>query len=61
VPQLVAPRFVVAALVAGALSFALNDWPYKLGLLAAVAGGVVAGMVVESYIDKDSARTREAK
>jgi 4-azaleucine resistance transporter AzlC len=60
VPQLVAARFVVAALVAGALSYAWNDWPYKLGLLAAVAGGVAAGLIVEKVIANDSARTGEA-
>jgi hypothetical protein len=50
----------VAALVAGALSYAWNDWPYKLGLLAAVAGGVAAGLIVEKVIANNSARTGEA-
>jgi len=46
VPQLVALRFVAAALAAGVLSFAWNDWPYKLGLLAAVVVGVAVGMLL---------------
>jgi predicted branched-subunit amino acid permease len=46
VPQLVAVRFVAAALAAGVLSFAWNDWPYKLGLLAAVVVGVAVGMLL---------------
>ena len=45
VPQLVAVRFVAAALAAGVLSFAWQGWPYKLGLLAAVFVGVAVGMV----------------
>jgi 4-azaleucine resistance transporter AzlC len=53
VPQLVALRFVAAAMAAGVLSFAWNDWPYKLGLLAAVAVGVAVGMLL-SMRAKDS-------
>ena len=47
VPQLVAVRFVAAALAAGVLSFAWQGWPYKLGLLAAVFVGVAVGMVLD--------------
>lgn len=46
VPQLVAPRFVAAAVTAGALAFAWNGWPYKLGLLAAAIVGVAVGMAL---------------
>jgi 4-azaleucine resistance transporter AzlC len=46
VPQLVAVRFVAAALASGVLAFAWQGWPYKLGLLAAVLVGVVIGMLV---------------
>ena len=46
VPQLVALRFVAAAVTAGVLAFAWNGWPYKLGLLAAVVAGVAVGMVL---------------
>jgi predicted branched-subunit amino acid permease len=37
----------------GVLSFAWNDWPYKLGLLAAVVVGVAVGMLL-SMRAKDS-------
>lgn len=46
VPQLVALRFVAAALTAGVLALACAAWPYKLGLLAAVAGGVAVGVAL---------------
>jgi 4-azaleucine resistance transporter AzlC len=51
VPQLVAMRFIAAALAAGVLSFAWQGWPYKLGLLAAVLVGVATGMAV-SMLDR---------
>ncbi|MDR5831794.1 AzlC family ABC transporter permease [Caballeronia sp. LP006] len=46
VPQLVAVRFVAAAMASGVLSFAWQDWPYKLGLLAAVLVGIGVGMAI---------------
>jgi 4-azaleucine resistance transporter AzlC len=46
VPQLVAVRYVAAAATAGALAFFWQDWPYKLGLLGAVAAGVAVGVVL---------------
>jgi len=46
VPQLVAVRFIAAALASGVLSFAWQGWPYKLGLLAAVLVGVGVGMAL---------------
>lgn len=46
VPQLVALRYIAAAAVAGILAWACAAWPYKLGLLAAVAGGVAVGVVL---------------
>ncbi|WP_159838085.1 AzlC family ABC transporter permease [Burkholderia sp. 8Y] len=46
VPQLVALRFVAAALASGVLSFAWQGWPYKLGLLAAVLAGVGVGLLL---------------
>ncbi|GAB5099399.1 AzlC family ABC transporter permease [Caballeronia sp. HLA56] len=46
VPQLVAVRFVAAAIASGVLSFAWQDWPYKLGLLAAVLVGIGVGMAI---------------
>lgn len=46
VPQLVALRYVAAAATAGLLAMLCAAWPYKLGLLAAVAGGVAVGLVL---------------
>jgi predicted branched-subunit amino acid permease len=46
VPQLVAVRYVAAAVTAGALAFFWQGWPYKLGLLAAVLAGVVVGVAL---------------
>ncbi|SAL16297.1 AzlC family protein [Caballeronia choica] len=57
VPQLVAARFVAAALAAGVLSFAWQGWPYKLGLLAAVFVGVAVGMVLTAIESRP--RTQE--
>lgn len=38
---------VAAALVAGAVAVACHGWPYKLGLMAAAAAGIVVGVVLE--------------
>jgi 4-azaleucine resistance transporter AzlC len=46
VPQLVALRYLAAAVTAGALAFFWQAWPYKLGLLGAVLAGVVVGVVL---------------
>jgi 4-azaleucine resistance transporter AzlC len=46
VPQLVAVRFVAAAVTAGALAFFWQAWPYKLGLLGAVLAGVAVGVAL---------------
>ncbi|MDR3514617.1 MAG: AzlC family ABC transporter permease [Azospirillaceae bacterium] len=46
VPQLVGLAPVAAALVAGGVALIGADWPYRSGLMAAVVGGVVTGMVV---------------
>jgi 4-azaleucine resistance transporter AzlC len=46
VPQLVALRYLAAAVTAGALAFFWQAWPYKLGLLAAVFAGVAVGVVL---------------
>jgi 4-azaleucine resistance transporter AzlC len=51
VPQLVALRYVAAAAVAGVLSVAWNDWPYKLGLLSAVLAGVMVGVLMSAMPD----------
>jgi 4-azaleucine resistance transporter AzlC len=46
VPQLVALRYLAAAVTAGALAYFWQGWPYKLGLLGAVLVGVVVGVVL---------------
>ncbi|MFC0573249.1 AzlC family ABC transporter permease [Paraburkholderia solisilvae] len=46
VPQLVALRYLAAAVTAGALAFFWQAWPYKLGLLAAVFAGVAVGVIL---------------
>ncbi|PXW26575.1 4-azaleucine resistance probable transporter AzlC [Paraburkholderia caballeronis] len=46
VPQLVALRYLAAAVTAGALAFFWQDWPYKLGLLGAVLAGVAVGVAL---------------
>jgi 4-azaleucine resistance transporter AzlC len=53
VPQLVALRYLAAAVTAGALAFFWQAWPYKLGLLAAVFAGVAVGVLLS--------RPREAR
>lgn len=61
VPQLVALRFIAAALAAGVLSFAWSGWPYKLGLLAAVAVGVAVGMVLSMRVERSPTEMERAK
>jgi predicted branched-subunit amino acid permease len=56
VPQLVAVRFVAAALASGVLSFAWQGWPYKLGLLAAVFVGVAVGMLLTLMENRPQAK-----
>ncbi|WP_322105189.1 AzlC family ABC transporter permease [Paraburkholderia sp. J41] len=46
VPQLVALRYLAAAVTAGALAFFWQAWPYKLGLLGAVLAGVAVGVAL---------------
>jgi 4-azaleucine resistance transporter AzlC len=58
VPQLVAVRFVAAALASGVLSFAWQGWPYKLGLLAAVFVGVAVGMALTLMENRPQAKHR---
>jgi 4-azaleucine resistance transporter AzlC len=47
VPMLRNRPQVAAALVAGAVAVACHGWPYKLGLMAAAAAGIVVGVVLE--------------
>jgi 4-azaleucine resistance transporter AzlC len=46
VPQLVSLRYIASAVTAGVVALACAGLPYKLGLLAAVAAGVVVGVVL---------------
>jgi 4-azaleucine resistance transporter AzlC len=46
VPQLVSLRYIASAATAGVVAVACAGLPYKLGLLAAVAAGVVVGVVL---------------
>jgi 4-azaleucine resistance transporter AzlC len=48
VPQLVALRYIAAAVTAGTLAFFWQAWPYKLGLLGAVFAGVAIGVLLSS-------------
>jgi 4-azaleucine resistance transporter AzlC len=57
VPQLVALRYIAAAITAGALAYFFQAWPYKLGLLAAVAAGIAVGIALSL---SGAARSRTA-
>lgn len=46
VPQLRNTPTITAAVVAGSAAWLWRDWPYKLGLLGAVALGIGAGMLL---------------
>ncbi|CAM3861526.1 AzlC family ABC transporter permease [Ectopseudomonas alcaliphila] len=47
VPMLRSQPQVAAALVAGAVALACHELPYKLGLMAAAASGIVVGVLLE--------------
>jgi 4-azaleucine resistance transporter AzlC len=49
-PQCASRPHLGAAVTAGALALVLAGLPYKLGLLAAVAGGVVVGMALTRWM-----------
>ncbi|KVK97870.1 AzlC family ABC transporter permease [Burkholderia territorii] len=46
VPQLGTLRYFAAAATAGTLAYFWQGWPYKLGLLGAVAAGVAVGVAL---------------
>ncbi|MES2262450.1 MAG: AzlC family ABC transporter permease [Pseudomonadota bacterium] len=46
VPQLFRRPHCVAAIAAGSVAYMLQGWPYKLGLLAAIATGVAVGLLL---------------
>jgi predicted branched-subunit amino acid permease len=45
-----------AVLVSGAFAMVFNGLPHKLGLIAASILGIVAGVICESIIDKNTRR-----
>lgn len=55
VPQLTTLRSLAAALSAGALAYAWQGWPYKLGLLAAVLCGIAVGMALSRRVMAEAA------
>ena len=61
VPQLIAFRYIAAAVTAGALAFFWQGWPYKLGLLGAVIAGVAIGVALSRpEMQRERQRTAEA-
>ncbi|KWU29203.1 MULTISPECIES: AzlC family ABC transporter permease [Burkholderia] len=58
VPQLGTLRYFAAAATAGTLAYFWQGWPYKLGLLGAVAAGVAIGVVLTLRHDRTRARSR---
>ncbi|KVT67292.1 branched-chain amino acid ABC transporter permease [Burkholderia ubonensis] len=52
VPQLGTLRYFSAAATAGVLAYYWQGWPYKLGLLGAVAAGVVVGVALTLLQDR---------
>ena len=56
VPQMARVPWAVATVVAGASAYACQGLPYKLGLLAAVALGIAAGMIMQHAKRRDGAR-----
>ncbi|AGK47671.1 azlC family protein [Burkholderia thailandensis MSMB121] len=60
VPQLAALRYLAAAVTAGAVAFFCRTWPYKLGLLAAVAAGVAIGVALTWLAAQRTRRRAEA-
>jgi 4-azaleucine resistance transporter AzlC len=60
VPQLAAPRYIAAAVAAGTLAFFCRDWPYQLGLMAAVLVGVAVGTTWCRLIERRNKAAIEA-
>ncbi|MFC0398664.1 AzlC family ABC transporter permease [Paraburkholderia rhizosphaerae] len=59
VPQLVALRYIAAAVTAGALAFFWQTWPFKLGLLGAVFAGVAVGVLLSRPRARRHSTSRE--
>jgi predicted branched-subunit amino acid permease len=60
VPLLASLPRLAAALAAGALAYLWRDLPYNLGLLAAVAAGVVVGMALARFRTRAGAAQEDA-
>ncbi|KWZ45502.1 branched-chain amino acid ABC transporter permease [Burkholderia savannae] len=60
VPQLASLRNLAAAVTAGAVALLCRAWPYKLGLLAAVAAGVAIGVALTWFAEQRARRRAEA-
>ncbi|RQQ04038.1 branched-chain amino acid ABC transporter permease [Burkholderia stagnalis] len=58
VPQLGTLRYFAAAATAGVLAYCWQGWPYKLGLLGAVAAGVVVGVAFTLLHERARAGSR---
>jgi 4-azaleucine resistance transporter AzlC len=52
IPYLTDKPAYCTALVSGVSALAFNDWPHKLGLIAATLLGMIAGIAVESLQDR---------
>ena len=59
VPQLTTLRSLAAAVSAGALAYAWQDWPYKLGLLAAVLCAIGVGMLLSRRAQTEAEAAKE--
>lgn len=58
VPQLRRMPYLAAALVSGALAYALQGLPYKLGLLISVLAGVLVGMLGSRNVARSDDQNR---
>ena len=60
VPQLFKRPHLFAAMVAGSAAYVLQALPYKLGLLIAIAGGVVTGLLASQFLNNKPAKLEQA-
>ncbi len=60
VPQLTRRPHLVAAIASGTIAYLLRGLPYKLGLLAAIAVGVAAGLLLSSRAPVPAVKASES-